>query len=484
MSVTVEPPAASSSTDNRLNATKQHTLPIPASDKQNYRRSASYDNLKPLDVSSAALQPQDDGYSLSTNSSSLSVTSRQQKRRSINPGLTLSPFNQGYIPNSSATLSPRSETHNPAQPPAPPGYSEPPRSSSPADQPPKARPISHVHSLHSVRSHSSRLNDANPSTSPSPSTQGHEDQTVVLSPSTSESYPFGLHGYQGDNGRSPSDPPSNLRSQQRSSGTSNFSLDAYQSGSRSASPAYRADVPHSVESGTDTEPESDVKRGALSTLPPALPPKDPTARTPSDQRIEDDSDCESSPVERIRTSTFIAPALPPIRFSLNPAEFSDLLNSVNHNNPRAEVAQAQQKATGLSAATTAPGSGTTYGTPDDGLSQPATPTADSLNGHASSNGLYQANGIQAVKSSQSSVKTQITITPSPTAPSRSPDLVTARLKEALDDAKDRNAQQLKVDRAFLEAILHTLESKNGEAIQMKGKLDGMRVSSLSPSAVT
>jgi hypothetical protein len=54
------------------------------------------------------------------------------------------------------------------------------------------------------------------------------------------------------------------------------------------------------------------------------------------------------------------------------------------------------------------------------------------------------------------------------------------LREALQDAQDRNAQQLKVDRGFLEAILQTLDTRTSEFSQMRGKLDGMRVGHLWP----
>jgi hypothetical protein len=76
-------------------------------------------------------------------------------------------------------------------------------------------------------------------------------------------------------------------------------------------------------------------------LPPAPPPKgndrldvqspafseDPDASGISQQDALDDMS-ESSPVERTSHATFIAPALPPIRFSLNTADFAELLNSV------------------------------------------------------------------------------------------------------------------------------------------------------------
>ncbi|KAF6759983.1 hypothetical protein DFP72DRAFT_882886 [Ephemerocybe angulata] len=478
-SVTAAPATGPSPTD-RLNPAKQNTLPIPSiSGKPNYMRSASYDDSsKAPDESnnSSTTQSTDPGYSLTTNSNTLSVTSRQQKRRSINPGLTLSPFNEGFAsitPNS--TLSPRTETF------AAPGYTDS-QSSALANQSANPRRTSHANSEHSVHSLSSNLNDLDTSRSPSPSITkqdyDQQDQTIVLSLPTSVPNPGGL---------SPVDPKATFRSQQRSSTHSNFSLDTRLSGSRSTSPAYRADVPHSVESGTDTEPETDGNPGAPShrnSLPPAPPPKDPVSlsRSPSIQRSgqpgeADESDGESSqPVERAQTSTFIAPALPPIRFSLNPVEFSDLLNSVN--TPMTDLANQQKRALEASSPS-ALHSSSYFSMSDDSSSQPPTPTAESSNGHTSSGhseGSYSnQNGVYEPKSSQSSARTHITITPANAIPrTRSPDVVTARLREAVDDAKDRNAQQLKVDRAFLEAILETWDSRSAEFNQMRTKLDGMR----------
>ncbi|KAF6741870.1 signal transducer [Ephemerocybe angulata] len=445
-----------------------NTLPIPSiSGKPNYMRSASYD-----DSSKAP----DESNNSSTTQSTDPVTSRQQKRRSINPGFA------SITPNS--TLSPRTETF------AAPGYTDS-QSSALANQSANPRRTSHANSEHSVHSLSSNLNDLDTSRSPSPSITkqdyDQQDQTIVLSLPTSVPNPGGPHGERMSAGLSPVDPKATFRSQQRSSTHSNFSLDTRLSGSRSASPAYRADVPHSVESGTDTEPETDGNPGAPShrnSLPPAPPPKDPVSlsRSPSIQRSgqpgeADESDGESSqPVERAQTSTFIAPALPPIRFSLNPVEFSDLLNSVN--TPMTDLANQQKRALEASSPS-ALHSSSYFSMSDDSSSQPPTPTAESSNGHTSSGhseGSYSnQNGVYEPKSSQSSARTHITITPANAIPrTRSPDVVTARLREAVDDAKDRNAQQLKVDRAFLEAILETWDSRSAEFNQMRTKLDGMR----------
>ena len=123
------------------------------------------------------------------------------------------------------------------------------------------------------------------------------------------------------------------------------------SGNRShpTSPAHRVDVPQNIESGTDTEAEGDNKPSAEASdddEPPVPPPKETKPRPRPDRLhlesqqpddVEEDisrsssadtSDGESSPVERISHSTFIAPALPPIRFSMGGGDFADLLQSV------------------------------------------------------------------------------------------------------------------------------------------------------------
>lgn len=118
------------------------------------------------------------------------------------------------------------------------------------------------------------------------------------------------------------------------------------------SPSHRVDVPHGVESGTDTEAESDESHDrAQRDVPPAPPPKEPpSARSarPTLNRLHTGSSVsvntlddgqpssedhtvespESSPVERTSHATFIAPALPPIRISMGNSDFSELLKSV------------------------------------------------------------------------------------------------------------------------------------------------------------
>ncbi|KAI0769739.1 RhoGAP-domain-containing protein [Trametes elegans] len=160
---------------------------------------------------------------------------------------------------------------------------------------------------------------------------------------------YGLRPQDVRNGRSGS--PDNVRHSALSG--VEFELRAPGSGgSVPASPSHFADVPHGIESGTDTEAESD-ENGASSRRseqsddrPPSLPPKEYDQqryeRAPRDLRVdvsragtgtetEENSadEGESSPVERTSHATFIAPALPPIRISMGGADFSDLIRTMS-----------------------------------------------------------------------------------------------------------------------------------------------------------
>jgi hypothetical protein len=54
-------------------------------------------------------------------------------------------------------------------------------------------------------------------------------------------------------------------------------------------------------------------------------------------------------------------------------------------------------------------------------------------------------------------------------------VVTLRLQEALADARDRGATQLRLDRAFVEAVLGAMEARDMEYLSLKAKLDGAKV---------
>lgn len=54
------------------------------------------------------------------------------------------------------------------------------------------------------------------------------------------------------------------------------------------------------------------------------------------------------------------------------------------------------------------------------------------------------------------------------------ELVLLRLREALANAKDRGAQQLKLDRGFVEAIISTMETKKADYSHLRGQFDGVK----------
>ncbi|KAF7793948.1 hypothetical protein EIP86_005072 [Pleurotus ostreatoroseus] len=123
---------------------------------------------------------------------------------------------------------------------------------------------------------------------------------------------------------------------------------------RPTSPSHKVDVPHGIESGTDTEAEGEEEEFTTSNrhqdLPPLPPPKEgkgakvgtrPPQLNLDTNHVEDGTDVSQfdgedlsedlsheEPVESTSHSTFIAPALPPIRFSMSGADFSDLFNGV------------------------------------------------------------------------------------------------------------------------------------------------------------
>jgi len=117
----------------------------------------------------------------------------------------------------------------------------------------------------------------------------------------------------------------------------------------------RADVPHDIERGTETDGDANESmQNDGSDIPPALPPKrlktqDSTISTTDidldfsavSQSSADGSDelLESSTVQRTSHATFIAPALPPIRFSMTGADFADIIGPAGSNPPSKAMEQ-------------------------------------------------------------------------------------------------------------------------------------------------
>ncbi|KAF8070211.1 signal transducer [Lyophyllum atratum] len=524
----------------RQNPMKQSTLPIPntSSDAIHDERRRSYDDgVRPLNVlfgikGDPAQQPTDMPMTAPAASEGLTApTSRRDKRRSINPVLTLSDLNSlSGTQASQPALSPRSlsfpgpiSSNHPSTLLG--GRDSPNATLSPLREqfhprsPSSPRPTSNSSSH---RSHSSQrsssglpysedLYQSQPS-SPSRSTDHSQDQTIV--PGSPVVNP-NAGGPQGGDARLSAGPREleTLRKQRSfddrqrpgSRPTSGTSLNQSRTRSRSVSPAYRADVPHSVESETeDTDPEgerNDQRSQAAESLPPAPPPKDEKnlswteesfgdIEPDSSMLLLDSSGSEESPVERTSRSTFIAPALPPIRLSMTSADFSEIFSSMGGFPSRKSLDRlAKIVEGGTGGALTPPPTAVNF-------DESVTPTLQDTASNASDSshtprlpsppvGLKDStivesdNSVDTLNQSTTSVSTRFTLTePESTSPTilrpDTSDLVTVRLQEAVTDARERGAQQLKMDRAFVEAILSTMEARRAEHQQLKSKFDGMK----------
>lgn len=295
------------------------------------------------------------------------------------------------------------------------------------------------------------------------------------------------------------------------------------------SPSHRADVPHGVESGTDTEPESSngMKSDDDINTPIDSPPLPPPKSRPGPVPLNMDSDAsaishlngssESSPVERTSTATFIAPALPPIRFSMTGADFSDFLKSVGgipSLKSLDEIAQqdeAQPKSptsintlipqddvgnppTDIPAvthddSTTSSGSAAPPSSADDTNATDAVPNMiyqSSSRGRAASESQAPPSCRRERLDSIASVNiplstTRITVTPPTGNSAQAPvtddlhNLVVVRLQETLSDANARGLQQLRLEKVFVETILMSLEQRHKEYAELKDKYDKTKV---------
>jgi Rho-type GTPase-activating protein 1/2 len=128
---------------------------------------------------------------------------------------------------------------------------------------------------------------------------------------------------------------------------------------KAGSPAHRVDVPRGIESGTDTsdgerEPSTKERTRGLSwssskeketkksrrqqahldlETKQSASQEEPGEDTFLNSAGDVDTEDESSPVERMSRSTFIAPAHPPIRFSVSGNGFQELLSQLDPRDP-------------------------------------------------------------------------------------------------------------------------------------------------------
>ncbi|KAJ7462200.1 signal transducer [Mycena galericulata] len=539
--------------DERSQPTKKTTLPLPPTSpsegNSEFRRKSFDDRVRPLNV----IFPQDDP---APAPSGLSVsTSRQEKRRSINPGLALnnlgSSSSSSSPPPSSPALSPLSATFKLSSRPSTPRDTD--------SRTPSPRPDYFSESTSRPNSASSNTHVSSSSSPRTPSDRDlSQDQTVVMSPSSRpniilDSVPPRKSSHVASRstaddrlsvtleGRRSSDdrPPSQ-------NGRHSSDMVRPSSRSRSNTPSSlsrRADVPHSVESGTDTDAEADSQSHAdYHNSPPPPPPKESKpygAQSPQHMLspLSDDVDAsaasqpdssddmsESSPVEHTSHSTFIAPALPPIRFSMTTADFSDLFSSADGQKSSlkqlanisedydshvpmtppptaASIYSAAGTITPTSDATFTAESASTRTISEDGTLlnsseshtgpryvSPA-PRLQSLpkqqNASATEGPEVGDTGVRIRSSSDSQNRppptARVTITRAESASATTgalrndqASMVVLRLQEALADARERGAQQLKFDRAFVEAILGAMESRELDYSNLKAKFDGVK----------
>ncbi|KAG6862218.1 hypothetical protein C0995_002148 [Termitomyces sp. Mi166 len=605
----------------RPNPVKQKTLPIPGvpQDTSREERRRSYDDgVRPLNVlfgkENSIRKTSDTPSTAPAASNGLTApTSRRDKRRSINPGVSLPELNAySSTQTSQSALSPYSisfpvniSTDRVSTPPSVNGRRSPYRSLSPlreqfpSQSPSSPRPASHgsLQRSNSSRHSSSGLlypDEQELSHPPSPTRSGDHSQAqtiVVTVPSTTVtvgSVPLlkartkagtqiinAGRSQSGNTRLSAETKDSEVRRLQHSSDdiqhtesrpTSTSSLGAQsQPRSRSVSPAHRVDVPQSVESEMNTDPEDEIPEERTHEYLLSIPPKDAgesplqeisvgeeaDVATPSlDSGSEDLS--ESSPVEYTSHSTFIAPALPPIRLSLSSNDFSELFNTVGGFPSRMSLSQLVKISEGEKTGTltppptvadfdvnVTPTSRAPFLSPtakeseaeDDTLKHPEKPNLPQsplpshlVNDHATSEVKEdapppptkpsKANGVLRHPSSSStsdsshtpqsqhpasnsenaasasnvssttanrsaSTKTRITLTEpdsktSTTLSEDGTDLLIVRLQEAVTDARDRGAQQLKMNRALVEVILSILETQKTEYLQLRNKFDGVK----------
>lgn len=505
LSVTAPPPPERHSRGNFFNPTiepysESINCPHPislASLSSDSDKKTSYDDIRPSHVfyEDQSIPPNveslpSEALQRNVPTKGLFVTSSLDKRRSINPGPPLSL--PKVIPSFAS---------------------------------PSSRPPSRSDSIYSNPSPASLMQNCRHSRSSS--IQTNVDDTVVMTSSinvtpsldsspktlTSVKHLPVLEGPQ-DQPSSATLSPTDMNVQKRFSSTSNTSLEGCRSGnvSRSASPAYRADVPHGVESGTDTEPENELERqhSKKNISAPAPPPKDSKGTRPVAYDVEADLDTsemsqsedvsedllESLRVERMSHSTFIAPALPPIRFSMNTTDFSELLGSVGGITSLKsldDIAMLTRQKQDNNSLTTPPRCITTptRAASEDKATLPLPEMSHSQgpmleDAYPAVLSSSQMHDNESNGSSDPRIyldQTQITITEPESTRAVSlgrntSDLIYKKLQETSTSAKKTGAQYFSVDISLVDAIIELIESQKAEYRNLTGKVEGMNVSNI------
>ena len=465
--------------DERPAPAKANTLPTPLSSVpsgKTRRGSNAAPRSSTIPIKQDARPPEPGNIAVGNGTlspQSLSVTSRQDKRRSINPGLTLSLFKDGptiqtanHLPVNSS-LQPQESRHSPPSP-----FLTADHFTTSNKLTPRSRSNS-VTSSHSRNSHP------------------RDDETVVMAspPSvmteleTSTKPPLYASRYSTQSRTSGSLSPIDAQHPTNRSSFASGSIP-----SRAASPSHRVDVPQGVDSDTDAENDTEYRFDNISgQLPPALPPKNAkrSILTPplisAQSSVESDTseltigDADDTGVEQTSHTTFIAPALPPIRFSMNNADFSELLGSVAGiplQRPLDDRKQPTMESQGDAPSTPPP-------TATSASSMPTPRGRDS-----SARGReVRSNPLLSFTPPPDDIATESNVNMENTETHRiqslrllESDSVLGQLREAINSAKEKGARQLQVDINFVDAVIDVIESRDVSFNQMKAKVDGMNVS--------
>ncbi|KZT66363.1 RhoGAP-domain-containing protein [Daedalea quercina L-15889] len=278
------------------------------------------------------------------------------------------------------------------------------------------------------------------------------------------------------------------------------------------SPSHRVDVPHGIESGTDTDAESEESHGRHERdTPPAPPPKEPSSSARSarptlnrlntgssvsiNHEAADDSrpnsegatvdSPESSPVERTSHATFIAPALPPIRISMGGSDFSELLKSVGGDVTKleqlAEVTESGSRELDLTA--TSPQvlvqskrDSMQMFTPRSDVTVPSldklsredefAASLDATFGHEDLNAL-------TLTPTRITVSSEDDVTPEPPQ-GEFTETLRSQLQDKLESAMDLGSTQVTVDVELMQTLIKAFDQQQAEYADLKRRVDGMK----------
>ncbi|KAJ3984949.1 hypothetical protein F5890DRAFT_1410480 [Lentinula detonsa] len=484
------PPPRTSSVDSSVSQ-----RPIP---------SKNYSLPVALEEPSTSNRPENSSLSIPAPiNGGLQVTSTRDKRRSINPGLVIKP--PGELFTTSSTLSPiRREPPSPVN-----GASGNSPSSIHTTSPfrenfPSSRPSSAASNNSDNNSQRTRKTSAMSASSAGGSNSLNGDEsTVTMRPSPSPLRPSSPYVTS-------SPRPNSSNSLQKPGRFSGRLSPRPGSAAGRDRPPSRADVPRSVESATDEDDDDDdAKQEATKPrfnhpqrVPPMPPPKDsklvppaplstlPKRDSSSSHTTSEDKELMDAEMEAKEngeesgnraTATFIAPALPPIRFSLNAADFSDLFTSVGGNmnsfknlDTVAETLDSEKKLWDATPSTPPPSAASVQPntmsqtlnvqsvrlTPDSPGPEPVSLYALMPNRNQSSTSVHSS-----VHEPTSGEMKELT---------SAADIVLQRLQDVLADATDRGAQQMKLDRGFVEAIVAAMATRKTEYMEARKQIDSMK----------